>query len=301
MTYGDTPAPSPDPWPPGNPEGLPFEQQGMSWDRDWTYRRVLAGANSSATGPTPGETSVINVGDGNDFDNGYLFYPLGSQQLEQQLSGPFAWRGGVNLTAYAEAEQRSFGFYHWFKANASATVSPFLGLNASQAGTVTGLSKMPYLRDSRRCAGGLDGFRIFYNNLSQPSPAAAGKTAVRWPDTVGIGQYYDADIHTMEKSVCPLPSYIIPGAPVLPYYLPFRAMTVDGVPNLLVAGKSMAMSFWANAAVRLHPEEWVSGVAVGVASALMARSGWTASDMLVHINVLQDALSGVGQPLEWTL
>jgi hypothetical protein len=150
VTYGTTPAPDPDPWPKGDPEGLEYRQQGMSWQRDWTYRRVLAAASASSTSASPGETSVINVGGGNDYDNGYFFYALDSPELKAQLATAGSWRGGINISAYAAAEQRSYGFYHWFKQNASSPITPFLALNATHTGTATGLSKMPYLRDSRR-------------------------------------------------------------------------------------------------------------------------------------------------------
>jgi hypothetical protein len=142
-TYGREPAPSPDPWPAGSRGGgAPFDQQGLSWQRDWTYRRVDAARGSDPNKAAPGETSVINVGGGDDYDSGYIFYAINSSELNAQLAAPGLWRGGVNLTAYAMAEQRSFGFYHYFRANASADISPVLALNASLAGTLTGLAKM---------------------------------------------------------------------------------------------------------------------------------------------------------------
>ncbi len=111
---------------------------------------MLASATANSSFASPGETSVINVGGGNDYDNGYFFYALDSAELQAQLAHAGAWRGGVNVTAYAAAEQRSYGFYHWFKLNASDAIAPYLTLNATHTGTTTGLSKMPYLRDTRR-------------------------------------------------------------------------------------------------------------------------------------------------------
>jgi len=301
VTYGREPAPSPDPWPAGSRGGgSPFSQQGMSWQRDWTYRRVDAARDSDPNAAAPGETSVINVGGGDDYDSGYVFYAINSSELNAQLAAPGLWRGGVNLTAYALAEQRSFGFYHYFVANATASVSGFLGLNASLAGTQTGLAKMPYLRDTRRSAGGVPrSFRVFKNNLTQPGNWS--KAAVAWPDAIGIGQYFYADVHKMDAAVCSYPSYIDAGSPVLPYYIPFRALTVDGAPNMLVAGKLMATSFFANAAMRLHPEEWVSGEAAGVAAALMVANKWgTTLVAYENIAVVQQALLERGAPLNWT-
>ena len=63
----------------------------------------------------------------------------------------------------------------------------------------------------------------------------------------------------------------------------------------------MAQSFWANAATRLHPEEWASGTAAGIAAAMMHGGGWTARDVFErHMGALQDALKAFGAPLEWT-
>lgn len=107
VEYGHAPAPRPDPWPPGGPGGLPWAQQGMSWQRDWTYRRVFTEDRAATSHAVEGDVSVINVGGGNDLDNAYLFYDLASPELAAQLAAPGAWRGGINLTAYAMAEQRS--------------------------------------------------------------------------------------------------------------------------------------------------------------------------------------------------
>ena len=90
----------------------------------------------------------------------------------------------------------------------------------------------------------------------------------------------------------------------MPFYLPFRALTHEGAANLLVAGKLMATSFFANAATRLHPCEWSSGVAAGGAAALMRRRKWeSTAEALGHIGELQAYLTSpaVAQVLDWEL
>jgi hypothetical protein len=164
VTYGSSAAPEPDPWPKGDPEGLQYQQQNLTWQRDWTYRRVSAAASAHPSVASPGETSVINIEGGNDYANGYLFYALDSPELKAQL-GAGAWRGGINITAYAAAEQRSYGFYHWFKLNGS-DATPYLTLNATHTGTSTGLSKMPYLRDTRRSSRVGPPFPYFFVHVS---------------------------------------------------------------------------------------------------------------------------------------
>jgi hypothetical protein len=148
--------------------------------------------------------------------------------------------------------------------------------------------------------------RLTYADLSTPSSQGGlKKTAQRWDDTVGIGIYWFADIHKMNASVCAYPAYLKGNAPVLPYYIPFRALTVDKYPNLLVAGKSIAATFYANAALRLHPMEWATGAAAGAAAAFAwANGGMDALKLQEPENMrgLQRLLEGnsVGAPLEWS-
>ena len=244
--------------------------------------------------------------------------------------------------------------YHYYKANAPASAQPALALNFSIAGTGHGLAMMPYLRDTRRSAAGLGGFRLFYPQLNAVDPGT-GKPipnathGYRFNDTVSLGAWYSggemmcndgggmqvlvavasllpdltryarptpyccrshpsgtyfyADVHAMANETCPYASYLPLGtsAPVKPYYIPFRALTVGASPNTLVAGKSLSQSFWANAATRLHPVEWSTGTAAGVAAAVMAANGWTSAELYAsHLSELEGALRDAGAPLEWT-
>jgi hypothetical protein len=113
-------------------------------------------------------------------------------------------------------------------------------------------------------------------------------------------------VHEKVRGLCPYQAYLIAGDPraVLPYYLPFRALTSADAPNLLVpvAGKTMAQSFWANAGTRLHPEEWVTGTAAGAAAAIMTEQGRGSEQMYDNVAQLQTVLQDrFGSPLEWTL
>jgi hypothetical protein len=297
VTYGTTLAPPPW-WPPGAPGGEPFSLANSSWARIWSYRRIEAASpNASLDVVSPGETSVQNWGGGNDFDTGYLF-----DAAPPPLPGA-AWAGGVNLTALAAAEARAWGWVGYYINASDPRIAPYLTLNASIAGTTTGLAKMPYLRDARRASAGIGGYRMAYADVSTPDPARPGY-AVRPADAVALGDYFYADIHKEKAGYCPYPPYLAntTGArPVLPYYIAFRALTVDGAPNVVVAGKAMAETFWANAATRLHPEEWATGAAAGAAAALMAARGWTTADVAANVGVLQAVLTSpaVDAPIVW--
>lgn len=62
----------------------------------------------------------------------------------------------------------------------------------------------------------------------------------------------------MSSDACYYPSYL-KESDIKPYYVPFRALTNKKFTNLLVAGKTMAQTFHANAGTRLHPIEWTTG------------------------------------------
>jgi hypothetical protein len=69
---------------------------------------------------------------------------------------------------------------------------------------------------------------------------------------------------------------------------------------MLVAGKTMAQSFMANSATRLHPTEWSTGTAAGVAAAYMAKSGKTSRQALESIDEIQK-LVAEKTPIDWTV
>jgi hypothetical protein len=86
----------------------------------------------------------------------------------------------------------------------------------------------------------------------------------------------------------------------LPFFIPFRALTNRSFDNMLVAGKTMAQSFHANAATRLHPIEWHSGIAAGVAAAHMFQYQIGSKLALDNIKDIQTRISK-HQPINWTL
>lgn len=291
--------------PSGSDGGLPYSMDGLSWAQVWTYRRAFTSqADSDYYSVGQGEQSNQNLD--NDYPLGYIF--LSADDIDNQISGADGWLGGINMTTLAASEQRSYGWYHYLVNSAGGDVAPYLRLNHTQVGTSHGLAKMPYLRDTRRVKRGLDGFRLLYAHLNYTNPED-NVTAMHFDDTIGIGVYHYADIHALQASsstVCPAgyPSYITCCShPVNPYYIPFRALTTAGVPNLLVAGKGMAQSFLANAATRLHPTEYSSGVAAGAAAVLMAVNNWSVRDTYANVGALQAVLVGpdVRSPLTWTL
>lgn len=205
-------------------------------------------------------------------------------------------------------------------------------------GTRTGLAKVPYIRDTRRSVG-LDDFVVRYRPHLFEGERFADRIAIgaydadihptltctmppyivdkdkpaALPANETLGQALDAQ--PLEKNLTkpsPQPSTTpVPqssGNPdlasqqnrPLPFYLPLRALTNRDFDNLLVAGKTMAQTFLANAATRLHPIEFASGVGAGVTGAHMATNQRSSRQALEAVGLVQQAISRY-QPLEWTL
>ena len=239
---------------------------------------------------------------GNDLEDAYLFDPL-ADAVAAAAAGRH--EGGLNLTALGMLEQRAYGWYHYYRTHWNSSASSRGGgallLARAAVGTATGLSKMPYLRDTRRSGHGVGGFRLTFAAMTNAADPGA-TYGLRFNDTVALGDY-PHDVHGLRT--CRLPGYVTEAAGAKPYYIPFRALTNGGASNLLVAGKTMAQSFSANAATRLHPIEWASGVAAGAAAALMATNASLRTTDRVYergLPALRRLLrsAAIDQPLDWT-
>jgi len=259
-----------------------------SWNKTWTYRRIYS---QHTWNIDPDDLCLQNT-NGNDFGYGYFFLP------KNITAGTLNdWQGGVNVTSMSLAENLALGWHYWYKEQ-NETLQDYITLESSEMGTCHGLAKLPYLRDSRRSVG-LDNFVITAFNISGVATDMVGTV---WPDRVAIGAY-DVDIHSDYGMPCTYPEYMLNMSKyqVLPYFIPFRAMTNKDIGNMLVAGKTMAQSFLANAALRVHPVEWASGSAAGAAAAFMAlNSIFTTSAALDHISQIQERTS-IYTPLNWNL
>ncbi|MFM1902820.1 MAG: hypothetical protein RLZZ440_720, partial [Planctomycetota bacterium] len=218
-----------------------------------------------------------------------LFLPRAEAELQRS-----DWQGGIDLEALAGAEDRAYGWHQWFRRQAPDGIDPAcIALCPAALGTGHGLAKLPYIRDTRRAIG-LDGFVLRFADLTG---SAGAKTGTVFPDRIALGAY-PADVHPI--SGCTMPAYVVAAHDTLPFCIPFRALTHRELGNLLVAGKTMAQSFLANSATRLHPIEWSTGTAAGVAAAHMAATGRDSREALAAIEELQ-SLVRAKTPIDWTL
>ncbi|WP_435022131.1 FAD-dependent oxidoreductase [Tundrisphaera sp. TA3] len=267
-------------------------EQKDPWAHIWTYRRL----KGKEAGPAVGDLSLQNWGysdrmkeGGNDYPFGYLFPPRSAAAAEAK-----DWKGGLNRAVLAGAEQRALGWHYWLKEHVPAPFVPGqVTLDRGLLGTGHGLAKLPYIRDTRRSIG-LDGFILKISDLEGPVANLTGK---RFKDRIALGAY-PADIHPVTG--CDFPSYVHAHNDTLPFCIPFRALTNERYGNMMVAGKTMAQSFMANSATRLHPIEWSTGTASGVIAAFMARENLDSRAAFGRIGEIQ-ALVRAKTPIDWTI
>lgn len=286
------------------------------WACNWAWRRTKGIDGDAVNAAHVGEVSMQNWNgnysetapdEGNDFPRGYLLLPYGATAT--QVAG--RWVGGVNLTTLRLAEEQAFGFFDYFRGMAGCAWPCDNSSNASRgdpalasrlvlacgdagSGTAHGLTKVPYIRDTRRSVG-LDGFVLDTALLKQ-----------RQPDRVAIVEY-GTDVH---RSACcqpgHAPDYIFQGDGG-PMYVPFRALTNVRVANLLVSGKCLAQTFKAASTTRLHPGEWATGLAAGAAAALLVqlsnntKEGASTADVArSHVLQLQRRIKEMA-PIDWDI
>ncbi|WP_445174317.1 FAD-dependent oxidoreductase [Microcoleus sp.] len=120
--------------------------------------------------------------------------------------------------------------------------------------------------------GGLNAPALAVGSQSVEDTKSRSRATI-YPDSVGIG-HYAIDFH-------PCMSNSPPEAPgnteregtrkgqgqAYPFQIPLRAMIPQKIDNMLVAGKSIAVSHTAAAAYRVHSFEWSAGAAAGVTAA----------------------------------
>lgn len=119
---------------------------------------------------------------------------------------------------------------------------------------------------------GLEGLQVLSGDLS-PEQVTRRRRSTIYPDSVGIG-HYAIDFHPCMTEYPPEK----PGNTerkgerqgqglAYPFQIPLRAIIPQKIDNLLVAGKSIAVSHIAAAAYRVHSFEWSSGAAAGITAA----------------------------------
>jgi hypothetical protein len=193
-----------------------------------------------------------------------------------------------------EAKHLSLGFLYWLQTECPRDDGGFgyseFKLRKDVMGTRDGLSKAPYIRESRRIKAVQ---RVLEQDITSSKHA---KTAKSFANSVGIG-WYQMDLHP-----CVGNKDISMFEPTLPFQIPLGALIPIKTKNLLPACKNIGTTHLTNGAYRLHPVEWAIGEAAGVLAAFCLEHQTTPKQVWESkklTKALRKKLVRQGAPLEW--
>ena len=237
------------------------------------YRRIVSISGSDPLVGTPGlgDMTAINWNRGNDWN---LMNPpllLSSEQLK--VSGQDRnWLGGLNIDALRQGENHALLFAEWLMTHHSSPNRPLTLLKGRNGPlqTASGLSMYPYIREGRRILGrpAYDDTSFMLREQDIRYDLSGGRDFAQ--KAVAVTNYA-IDIHgcryrnwepSGEAGSAPVNEYV-----VKPIYVPLEAMIPQQVDNLLMGGKSIAVTHIVNAATRTHYGEWSIGGAAGAIAA----------------------------------
>jgi FAD dependent oxidoreductase len=201
-------------------EQLPGTKGGL-----WTYRRLVEKQN----------LTMFNW-PGNDYRDRSL---LDCSSLEA-------------ARALQDAKRVSLGFLYWLQTEQDA---PELLLRPDVMGSADGLSKHPYIRESRR-------IKAKKTIVEQEVSARyqKGARAAHFADSVGVG-WYPIDIHRSG------PDDVGASCRTKPFEIPLGALLPVRIANLIAGAKNIGTTHITNGCYRLHPVEWNVGEAAGALAA----------------------------------
>jgi hypothetical protein len=257
-------------------EGFEFFNTGSIFN----YRRIVSQATDrpNVNVSRPGEMTLINWNKGNDWH--FMDPPLILTEDDIRLSGQKQnWMGGLSVESLNYAEIHSLMFAEWLMDTQSTAKLPLTFLHGQDAplGTQSGLSIVPYIREGRRILGrpayGQDSFMMVEADLREDMTGGRNFS----PTAVALA-HYDIDIHGCRYRGNWRPSYEAAGASikefvVRPLQVPLEAMVPQGVDNVLIGGKSVAVSHIVNGVTRVHYGEWSIGAAAGSTAGWLVRYG----------------------------
>jgi hypothetical protein len=241
----------------------------------WNYRRLIASENFPSS-QYKHDIAMINW-ESND---------LRGQNIVDQPAELVADR----LTM---AKDLSLGFLYWLQTEAPRDDGGKgygeLFLRTDILGSPDGLSKYPYIRESRR-------IKAVLTVIEQNIAAAFNETAraKTFADSVGIG-LYPIDIHGAQDVAGA-------GQASRPFQIPLRAMVQKQIANLIPACKNIGTTHVTNGAYRLHPVEWAIGEAAGHLAAICLSKRtvpYRLSSNRLKLRQLQLSLLNAGAPVFW--
>lgn len=242
----------------------------------FNYRRIVSTTRNDPFGSMPdiGDMTAINWTQGNDWN--LMTHPLILNSKNVKAAGQqHNWLGGLSVIALKHAEEHALLFARWLlqQANLEEADLPLTYLSGADTpmGTASGLSMTPYIREGRRIMGrqayGQPAFMLREADLRLDLPGGRD-----FSETAIALAHYDVDMHGCRyRNWQPSGEATSAHASELeirPLQIPLESIIPQGVSNLLIGGKSLAVSHIVNAVTRTHYSEWGIGAAAG------ATSGW---------------------------
>jgi len=241
----------------------------------WTYRRLLD--RESLTGAVNHDLTMFNW-PGNDYRDRSI---LDCSPIDA-------------ARALQDAKRVSLGFLYWLQTEAPATGTrlgaPEIRLRPDVMGTADGLSKHPYIRESRRIRARKTIVEQEVSERYQTGPRAA-----HFADSVGVG-WYPIDIHRSG------PDDVGASCRTKPFQIPLGALLPVRIGNLIAGGKNLGTTHITNGCYRLHPVEWSIGEAAGALAGFALEARVTPAavrEQTVLLKQFQRRLLGEGVPLAW--
>ena len=243
----------------------------------WTYRRLL---DHATFGGTVAHDLTLFNWPGNDYRDRSIIDspPLAAAQALQ------------------DAKRVSLGFLHWLQTAAPATGSrpgaPEIRLRPDVMGSADGLSKHPYIRESRRI--------VAQKTIVEQEVSARyqnGPRAAHFADAVGVG-WYPIDIHRSG------PDDVGASCRTKPFQIALGALLPVRMANLIAGGKNLGTTHITNGCYRLHPVEWNVGEAAGTLAAFALEERVAPAAVRERAELLerfQRRLLGAGVPLAWLI
>ena len=215
----------------------------------WRYRRLISRRNFLPDSYA-GDTCLVNWPQ-NDYFLGNL---MGVSDRAQERHIERATQLSLSLLYWLQTEvPRTDGKNGW----------PGLRLRSDLLGTLTGVAKYPYVRESRRIRAEFTILEQHVGLTARSQITGVPEAEVRgemFADTVGIGSY-PIDLHPTTAG----DNYI--DFQTRPFQIPLGALLPVRIKNLLPACKNIGTTHVTNGCYRLHPVEWNIGESAGLLAA----------------------------------
>lgn len=217
---------------------LPVEGKSQ-WDSLWLFRQILEPKHFQ-----PGFAPALTLVNWPQID--YWLGPIigvSPQEKARHLEG---------------SKQLSLSVLYWMQTEAprpdGGVGFPEIRLRPDVTGTLDGLAKTVYVRESRRI---LAEFTVLEQHVAADLRLEGSE---KFADSVGIG-CYRIDLHPTTA----LKNYL--DLEAQPFQIPLGALIPRRVENLLPACKNLGVTHITNGCYRLHPVEWNIGEAAGALAA----------------------------------